>query len=135
MKPCLILIIVFYSLFNTAFGQSPSAAIDSLIKFRVISPKERSALNKQLSNPGYKGHASYRVAILAGLYSITVRKVFHIDPHKTGLFYSYSEEYLRNKSQDSINKSLRQLLAKIKKANLLTERVYAYTLNEIDSSR
>jgi hypothetical protein len=90
-------------------------------------------LQKELKNEGV---TSYRVAILGGLEEISLQKTFHINPHKVGLFYGYSYSYsdkYPDKKRDSINTSLRLLLEKIKKAGLLTDRVYAYTLKDIDT--
>lgn len=135
MKYCLILLIGFYSLSYEVYGQSSSAAIDSLIKFRIITSKERPIIEKEVKYIKHNGRANYRIAILAGMENIILQKTFHIDPHKTGIFYSYSNEHLNKKNQDSINTSLRVLLQKIKRANLLTDRVYTYAINSIDSSR
>lgn len=131
MKRYLIILITCCGLFNRVCGQSPSAAIDSLIKYRIITAKQRPVLEKELREiPS----ASYRVAILAGVENIMLQKTFHIDPHKTGIMFSYRAEHLNKKSKDSINTSLRLLLEKINKAGLLTDRVYTYTLKGIDSS-
>lgn len=135
MKHYLIILFFFCGLFNRVYGQSASAAIDSLIKFRVITTQERPAMERELKYIRDKGHANYRVAILGGLENILLQKTFHIDPHKTGISYSYSNEHINKKNQDSINTSLRVSLRKIKRANLLTERVYIYTLESIDSGR
>lgn len=132
MKRCLITMIIFCSLLNQVWGQSPSAAIDSLIKYRIITAKQRPVMKKELSK--YKGYASSRFAILWGLQNIMLQKIFHINPHKGGsLFVSYSNASVNKKSQDSINTSLRLLLNKIRKAGLLTDRVYTRTLKDIDS--
>jgi hypothetical protein len=134
MKRCLILLIIFSGLFNKVCGQSASAAIDSLIKYRVITPKQRPVLEKELLK--YKGFASDRVAILGGLYIIILQKTFHIDPHKTGAYavsYRFSDGYLNKKSRDSVNTALRLLLEKVNKAGLLTDRVYTHTLKSIDT--
>ncbi len=65
-----------------------------------------------------------------------LQKTFHIKPHNFYAFsYSFSDEYANKINRDSVNKSLRQLLEKINKAGLLTNRVYTYTLKSIDSSR
>jgi len=130
MKCCLAILIVFSALFNKVYGQSPSAAIDSLIKYGLITAKDRPTMQKGLKD---MGHSPYRVAILGGLEFIMIQKTFHIDPHKTGFMFSYGSEHLNNKSQDSINRSLRVLLEKFKKADLLTDRVYTSTLKGIDS--
>lgn len=133
MKRCLIIMIIFCSLLNQVWGQSPSAAIDSLIKYRIITAKQRPVMKKELSR--YKGYASSRVIILSGLQSVMLQKIFHVNPHRTGIFVSYSDSNLNKKSQDSVNTSLRLLLEKINKAGLLTSRVYTYTLKGIDSNR
>ncbi len=130
MKRCLTAVITFICLFSSVCGQSPSAAIDSLIKFRVITAAERPVLEKELKE---KHGASYRVAILAGLNSIMLQKIFHADPHKGGMWISYGKIKINKKSQDSTNKSLRLLLDKINRSDLLTNRVYTYTLKDIDS--
>lgn len=135
MKRRLIILIIFCSLFDKVYGQLPSGAIDSLIKFQVITTKERPAMERELKYIRDKGRANYRVAILGGLENIILQKTFHIDPHKTGISYSYSNEHINKKNQDSINTSLRVLLQKIKRANLLTDRVYTYALKSIDSGR
>jgi hypothetical protein len=132
MKRYLIILVTFCGLFSSVYGQSPSAAIDSLVKYKVITGKERLVLEKELR--ANKHYDSYRVAILGGLTDIMLQKTFHINLHKTGIFYSYSKGYLNNKTRkDSTIRSLRILLGKIKKANLLTDRVYTYTLNGIDT--
>jgi hypothetical protein len=132
MKRYLIILITFCGLLNSVYGQSPSAAIDSLVKYKVITGQERLVLEKEVR--ANKHYASYRVAILGGLTNIMLQKTFHVNPHKTGIFYGYGKGYFNNKTrQDSANKSLRLLLEKIKKANLLTDRVYTYTLKAIDT--
>jgi hypothetical protein len=135
MKRCLIILIIFCTLFNKVYGQSPPGAIDSLIKYGIITTKGRRIMEKELRYLKDKGRANYRVAILGGLENIIIQKTFHINPHRTGIFYSYSNQHLNKKSQDSINMSLRVLLEKIKKAGLLTDRVYTYALKSIDSGR
>lgn len=132
MKRYLIILIIFCGLLNKVWSQSPSAAIDSLIKYRVIAVKDRPALEKELRDK-YPG-VSYRVKILGGLESILIQKTFHIDPHKTG-FFSYNYKNVNKKNQDSINLQLHPLLEKIKKAGLLADRVYARTLKDIDTGR
>jgi hypothetical protein len=130
MKRCLIILIVCCSLLNRGWGQSSAAAIDSLVKFQIITGKERSIVERELKE---KGRSSYRVAILGALTNVILQKTYHINPHKTGIMFGFGGEHPDKKSQDSINKSLRLLLEKIKKANLLTDRVYTYTLKGIDS--
>ena len=130
MKRCLTAVILFICLFSRVCGQSPSAAIDSLIKFRVITAAERPVLEKELKE---KHGASYRVAILSGLDEIILQKTFHVNPRTTGIMYSYSGRNPNKKNQDSINTSLRLLLDKINRSDLLTDRVYTYTLKDIDS--
>jgi len=132
MKRRLIVLIICCGLFNKAFGQSASAAIDSLIKFRIITAKQRSAMEGELK---YGDNYSYRVAVLGGLEEIMLRKTYHVNPHRTGIFVSYGGGHLNKKTQDSINTSFRTLLQKINKAGLLTDRVYTYTLKDIDSGR
>jgi hypothetical protein len=131
MKRYLIVLIYFCGLFNLVCGQSRKATIDSLVKYGVITAKQRPTLLKEFK---YTGHLSDRVAILAGLESIMIQKTFHINPRKMG-FFSYDLGHTNKKSQDSINRSLRLLLEKIKKAGLLSARVYTYTIEDIDSSR
>lgn len=132
MKRCLITLIIFCCLFNRAWGQSPAAAIDSLVKYRVITAKERPVLKKQIAR--YKGQASYRTAILRGVYGIMLQRIFHIKEHTGSVFVSYSENHTNKNRQDSVNNALRLLLDKIRKAGLLTNRVYTRTLKDIDSS-
>jgi hypothetical protein len=48
MKRHLIILIIFCSLFDKVYGQLPSGAIDSLIKFRVITITERPMMEKEL---------------------------------------------------------------------------------------
>src|SRR4051812_30506990 len=105
MKRCLITVIILCALFNKVYGQSPSGAIDSLIKYGIITTKERPIMEGELRDLKDKGRASYRVAILGGLEYIILQKTYHIDPHRTGIFYSYRNEHLNKKSQDSINTS------------------------------
>ncbi|WP_259070421.1 hypothetical protein HDF24_11100 [Mucilaginibacter sp. X4EP1] len=130
MKCCLIILICLCSLFNKVCAQSPSAAIDSLIKYQIITVEDRPILEKELKGEKY---SSYRVAILGGVESVMLQKKFHVDPHKTDFMISYGKEQLNKKNQDSVNTTLRILLEKIKKAGLLTDKVYTYTLKNIDS--
>ena len=132
MKRCLIFLITLCCLSCRIFGQSSSAAIDSLVKFRIITPKQRPVLESVLKR---KGGASYRVAILGGLDEILLQKAFHIDPRKGFYSFSYKNDNHNKKNQDSINTSLRLLLDRIKKAGLLTNRVYNYTVKAIDSNK
>jgi len=134
MKRYLIVLFLFCSLFNSGYGQSRKAAIDSLVKFGVITTKQRPAIQREFK---YAGHYSDHIAILGGLENILIQKTFHINPHKTGLMFSYSfsDNYKNKKRQDSTNRSLRSLLEKIKNAGLLTDRVYTYTLKGIDSGQ
>jgi hypothetical protein len=135
MKRCLIIPVIFCTLFNKVYGQSAPAAIDSLIKYGIITAKERPIMEKELRYLTDKGRANYRLAILGGLENIMLQKTFHVNPHRTGIMYSYGNDHLNKKSQDSINMSLRLMLEKIKKADLLTNRVYTYALKSIDSTR
>lgn len=48
MKRYLIILIIFCSLFDKVYGQLPSGAIDSLVKFRIITTKERPIMEKKL---------------------------------------------------------------------------------------
>ena len=129
MKRSLIILFIICSLFNKLYGQSASATVDSLIKYRVITLKERKVIDSEL----YANDTiPYRLVILGGLENIMMQKTFHVDPHKTGIFYSYS--YRVDHPDKNKNKSLRLLLEKINKAGLLTERVYNYTLTGIDSN-
>ncbi|WP_295667305.1 hypothetical protein [uncultured Mucilaginibacter sp.] len=132
MKRCLIVLITFCCLSSRIFGQSSSVAIDSLIKFRIITPKERPVLDSDLAR---KGGASYRVRILEGLEEIILQKTFHIDMRKGSYSFSYKIDNYNKKSQDSVNTSLRGLLEKLKRADLLTNRVYNYTVKAIDSNQ
>ncbi len=132
MKRCLIILITFCCLSSRIFGQSSSAAIDSLVKFRIITSKQRPVLESVLKR---KGGASYHVAILGGLEEIMVQKTFHINPRKGFYSFSYTFDNHNKKSQDSINTSLRLLLDRIKRAGLLTNRVYNYTAKAIDSNK
>jgi hypothetical protein len=133
MKRYLILLITFCGLFTRVCGQSSSAAIDSLIKYRIITAKQRPILEHELRDKAR--YASDRALILWGLYSIILQKTFHINPRKTGIMYAYSSGIHHKKSQDSINRYLRSQLVKINKAGLLTDRVYTYAQKNIDSSR
>jgi hypothetical protein len=133
MKHPLIILIIFCTVFNMVYGQSPSGAIDSLIKYRIITTQDRPVMEKELRDARDKGYGSYRVAILGGLEMIILQKVYHIDMHTTGGMFSYRNEHLDKKIQDSINLSLRMFLEKIKKADLLTDRVYTHALKSIDS--
>ena len=132
MKRYLILILSLCCLFNNVYGQTPSAAIDSLIKFEIIAAKQRPVLLKALQN---KGYPSQRVAILGGLHGFMLQKTFHIDPYKTGIIDIYDNKHINKKIQDSINTSLLVLLEKIRRAGLLTSRVYSSTLKGIDSDQ
>ncbi|WP_428329801.1 hypothetical protein [Mucilaginibacter sp.] len=132
MKRGLILLTFFSSFFCRALGQSQSAAIDSLVKYRIITPNEKPVLEKEIKD---KEHTSYKVKILGGLEYLMLKKTFHLDPHRTGVMLSYGPGHLNKKSQDSINISLCILLEKIKKAGLLTDRVYTYTQKGIDTGR
>ena len=132
MKPHLIILIAICAFFNNAFGQSSSAAIDTLVKYNVIMSKDVPIIKDEFK---YKYGSSDQVVLLGGIENIMLRKEFHVDPHKTGLMYDYSYDNPAPAVRDSINKSLRQLLKNINKAGLLTNRVYTYTLTEIDSGR
>lgn len=133
MKRCLITIAFLSCILNSAFGQSASAIIDKLIKEGVITSKERPALESELKK---HPNVSYRTAILSALEYLSLKKTFHIDPHKTGIFYSYRNDSAnRNNKQDSINCSLSALLNKINRTGLLKKRVYNRTLQNIDSSK
>jgi hypothetical protein len=130
MKRCLIIVFCCCCFFNKLRAQSPSAAIDSLIKYQIIKVEDKPVLEKELKD---NKHASYRIAILGGVESIMLQEKFHIDPHKSGFMISYGKVHPNKKSQDSINVSLSILLEKIKKAGLLTDRVYTYTQKGIDT--
>jgi hypothetical protein len=135
MKRCLIILICFCGLFNKVWGQSPSAAIDTLVKYRIITTKDRLVLEQGLKD---KGYSSYRSKILWGLEKLMLEKKFHVNLHKTGVMYSFAfdDGHLKKKNQDSINTVLRTLLDKIKKAGLLTDdRVYTHALQGIDTGR
>lgn len=75
MKRCLIILITLFFFFNKVWSQSPSAAIDTLIKYQVITVKERPVLERELRD---KNHSSYRVAILGGLDNVVLQKTFHV---------------------------------------------------------
>ncbi|HTK21444.1 MAG TPA: hypothetical protein VL442_18120 [Mucilaginibacter sp.] len=130
MKTYLIILISICALFNKASGQSSSAAIDTLVKYKVISPKDIPIIKGEFK---YRYEASDQVVLLGGIENILLQKRFHVDPHKTGLMYNYRYDNTTPAVQDSINKSLRQLLQNINKAGLLTNKVYTSTLAEIDS--
>ncbi len=132
MKTHLIILITICAFFNNASGQSSSVAIDTLIKYKVISPKDVPIIKSEFK---YRYGYSDQVVLLGGIENILLRNKFHIDPHKTGLMYNYRYDNPTPKVQDSINKSLRGLLENINKAGLLTNRVFTYTLREIDSGR
>ncbi|MFD0793396.1 hypothetical protein ACFQZX_07185 [Mucilaginibacter litoreus] len=132
MKSCLI-IVILSCFFNWSYGQLPSEAIDSLIKFRVINAKERPALEKEVKYIRGTSRANYRIAILGGLENIILQKRFHVNPRTTGWSFSYRNEHLDKASQDSTNISLQQLLEKIKKSGLLSQRVYSYAQKGIES--
>ncbi|MGN6394957.1 MAG: hypothetical protein ACTHMI_05320 [Mucilaginibacter sp.] len=132
MKTHLIILVVICIFFNYAVGQSTSAAIDTLIKYKVITSKDVPVMKSEFK---YRYGASDQVVLLAGIENIMLRKEFHVDPHKTGLPYNYSADTPRPERRDSINRSLRQLLKNINKAGLLTNRVFTYTLKELDSGR
>ncbi|HEY9195382.1 MAG TPA: hypothetical protein VIM77_03930 [Mucilaginibacter sp.] len=135
MKRCLIIFFTLCALSYKGYGQSPAGAVDSLIKFHVITTKERPALERKLKYNRDNGIANYRVAILRGLEGIFLQNTFHVDPRRTGLSYVYNNEHINKKNQDSINMSLRVLLEKIKRAGLLTDRVYSSTLKNINNGR
>jgi len=132
MNRRLIILIVFTGLFSNVYAQSPSAAIDSLIKYKIITAKQRPLLEKELKD---RNGFSDRIAILGGLENVMLQKEFHVNPRTTGLFYSYNWTHLSNNNQDSINTSLRLLLNKINRTGLLTGKVYTNTLRAIDSGR
>lgn len=132
MKRYLITLFIFCGLFNRVYGQSPSAAIDSLIKYRVVMAKDRPVLQKEATR--YKGQASSQVAILRGVYGIMLQKIFPVIKHTGSFFVSYRENNTNKNRQDSVNNALHLLLDKIRKAGLLTNRVYTHTLKDIDSS-
>ena len=132
MKTYLIILISIFAFFNNASGQSSSAAIDTLIKYKVVAPKDVPIIKSEFK---YRYGYSNQVVLLAGIENVLLRKEFHVDPHKTGLMYDYRYDNPAPAVRDSINKSLHQLLENINKAGLLTNRVYTYTLKEIDSGR
>ena len=71
MKRYLIILIIFCSLFNTVRGQSRGAMIDSLVKFGIISNKQRPILLNELKDTS---DVSDRVKILWGLRAIQMKK-------------------------------------------------------------
>lgn len=79
--------------------------------------------------------ASWRVRVLSGLKAVILKKEFHIDLQKLHGFMSVNFNTANRLTQDSINITLRPLLEKIKKAGLLTDRVYMHALAGIDSGR
>lgn len=123
---------IFCGLFNRVYGQSPAATIDSLVKYRIITAKDRPVLKKEITR--YKGQASSHVAILTGVYGIMLRRTFHLSKLRGGIWVSYGGDRIDKNRQDSINNALHLLLDKIRKAGLLTDRVYTRTLKDIDSS-
>lgn len=132
MKYTLIILLTIFCLLNNARGQSAAAAIDSLIKYKVITVKDRPMIDWALKE---RGGASWRVRVLSGLNAVLFKKEYHIDLQKTYAFTSINYEKVGKKSQDSINVTLRPLLEKIKKTGLLTDRVYTHALAGIDSGR
>ncbi|WP_154402424.1 hypothetical protein [Mucilaginibacter endophyticus] len=141
MKHCLITLIFCTILLNISYAQSPSAAIDSLIKFKVITNKDRPVLEGVLREKSHSSNqdarsVSDRLAILIGLESVMEQKTFHIKSRKTGgIWISYSGSYPIKMKRDSANKSLGALLTKINNAGLLSNKVYKYAQKDIDSSR
>jgi len=131
MKTYLIILISICAFFNNALGQSSSAAIDTLVKYKVIASKDVPIIKGEFK---YRYEASDQVVLLGGIENILLRKEFHVDPHKVGLFYG-SDYKPDPERQDSINKSLLRLLENINKAGLLTNKVFTYTKKEIDSAR
>jgi hypothetical protein len=133
MKYHLIILIIFCCLFNTVCGQSSSAAIDSLVKFKVIKAKDRPIMEKEVRDDSLA--SSYRVAVLAELHYLMLQKTFHINQRKTNAayFFKYDAGSLDKKRRDSMITSLRGLLEKINKAGLLTDRVYASSQKDVDS--
>lgn len=132
MKTYLIILISICVFLNSASGQSSSQAIDTLIKYKVISSKDVPVIKGEFK---YRYGSSDQLVLLAGIENLLLRKEFHVDPHKTGLMYDYRYDNPTQAVRDSINRSLRQLLKNINKAGLLTNKVYTYTLTEIDSGR
>ena len=133
MKHFLIIIFTFCFLLPKVYSQSTASSLDSLVKFGVITLKDRLIIQKELKTVKKMEQVSYRSKILGSLANIILQKTYHINPRKGGIFYAYKDETKLKINQDSINTSLRKLLDKIKRANLITERVYTYTLKEIDS--
>ncbi len=132
MKTYLIILIAICAFFNNASGHSSSAAIDTLIKYKVISLADVPIIKSEFK---YKNDFSDQVVLLGGIENILLQKKFHVDPHKIGLMYDFRYDNPTQAVRDSINRSLRQLLENINKAGLLTNRVYTYTLAKIDSGR
>jgi hypothetical protein len=131
MKTYLIILISICAFFNNASGQSSSAAIDTLVKYKVITSKDIPIIKSEFK---YRYGSSDQVVLLGGIENILLRKEFHVDPHKVGLFYG--RDYKPgSRRQDSINRSLRHLLENINKAGVLTNKVFTYTKKEIDSGR
>ncbi|CAN5292507.1 hypothetical protein BH09BAC6_BH09BAC6_27980 [soil metagenome] len=135
MKRCLIVLVFSYTFINSVYGQSPSATIDSLIKFGVITTKERPLMEKEVRFSKDKGYTFYRIIILGELENILFQKIYHVNLHTAATFVSFRSEHVNKHFQDSINMVLRTLLEKINKANLLSDRVYAFAKKNIDSSQ
>jgi hypothetical protein len=132
MKTYLIILIAICTLFSKVYAQSSSAAIDTLIKYKVITSKDLPIIKDEFK---YKyNDASDEVVVLRGLEKVMLQREFHINPHKMG-FFSFDYGKPNPKEQDSVNLSLHELLQKINIAGLLTNSIYRFTLKEIDSGR
>ncbi|MES2111860.1 MAG: hypothetical protein V4577_24090 [Bacteroidota bacterium] len=132
MKRTLVTLFIIFCLFNNARGQSAAAAIDSLIKFKVITTQDRPMINWALKE---KGVTNWRVGVLGGLSAVMLKKRYHIDLRKNQGFMSVNFSGTNKRWQDSVNISLRPLLENIKKAGLLNDRIYRRALAGIDSGR
>lgn len=130
MKHCLIILFAFCILISSAFAQSESASIDSLIKYKVVTADQRSALGKEIKNSNYH---SFQITVLAGLESIMLQNTYHINSHRGGIYYGFGSDNLSKKRRDSINLSLHSLLERVNNAGLLNTKVYKHALNGIDS--
>lgn len=131
MKRYLIILIAFCCFSGRVCAQSPSAATDSLVKFHVIRAGQRAAFENELRNDSLVSH---NIAVLRALYDIVLQKTFHINTHRGPIFVAYRDSSMTKKQRDSISDLLRPLLKNIKKAGLLTNRVYTSTLKGIDSN-
>ena len=132
LKRCIIILIIIQSWLGRLYGQSPTASVDSLVKYKVITNKDAPALKEELRENPQK---PYRLVLLGGLESLILKNKFHIDSRKTGASWSFQIKQKLYKNSDSVNISLRLLLQNIKKAGLLTNRIYNHAEKDIDSGQ